>query len=79
MPHGRGFRIMLTLVQLFAAAKLDPMSKMWVSFIGIGLMVIAAVIITFARKTKGWLRLVLTLAALVVLVYGFVCGLLAIT
>ncbi|TFE30132.1 DUF2768 family protein [Cohnella luojiensis] len=61
------------------AAKLDPMSKMWVSFIGIGLMIVAAVIITYARnKTKGWIRLLLTLAALVVLIYGFVCGLLAI-
>ncbi|WP_240702870.1 DUF2768 family protein [Cohnella luojiensis] len=70
---------MYTMLQTFMAAKLDPMSKMWVSFIGIGLMIVAAVIITYARnKTKGWIRLLLTLAALVVLIYGFVCGLLAI-
>jgi hypothetical protein len=68
-----------TMLQTFMAAKLDAMSKMWVSFIGIGLMVVAAVIITYARnKTKGWIRLLLTLAALVILIYGFVCGLLAI-
>jgi hypothetical protein len=71
---------MYTMLQTFAAAKLDPMSKMWVSFIGIALMVIAALIITYARtKTKGWIRLVLTLIAIVMLIYGFICGLLAIT
>ncbi len=70
---------MYTMLQTFMAAKLDPMSKMWVSFIGIGLMIVAAVIITYARnKTKGWIRFLLTLTALVVLIYGFVCGLLAI-
>ncbi len=71
---------MYTMLQNFAAAKLNPMDKMWVSFIGIGLMVIAALVITFARtKTKGWIRLVLTLIAIVLLIYGFICGLLAIT
>jgi len=70
---------MFIMLQTFAAAKLDPMSKMWVSFIGIGLMVLAALIITYARnKTKGAIRLLLTLVALVLLIYGFVCGLLAI-
>lgn len=70
---------MCVLIQAYAAAKLDAMSKMWVSLIGIGLMVIAALIITFARtKTKGWVRFVLTLAAIILLLYGFLCGLLAI-
>ncbi|WP_245987639.1 DUF2768 family protein [Cohnella lupini] len=70
---------MYAMLQLYAAAKLDPMSKMWVSFIGIILMIIAAVIITYARnKTKGWLRVVLTLVALIMLIYGLICGLLAI-
>jgi hypothetical protein len=70
---------MYALIQIYAAAKLDAMSKMWVSLIGIGLMVVAALIITFARsKTKGWLRLLLTLVAAVLLLYGFLCGLLAI-
>jgi uncharacterized membrane protein YqjE len=66
------------MLQIYAVAKLDPMTKMWVSFIGMGLMVLAALIITNARKTKGWVRLVLTLIAIVLLIYGFVCGLLAI-
>jgi hypothetical protein len=66
------------MIQMFAAAKLDAMSKMWMSFIGIDLMVLAALIITYARKTKGWLRLVLTIIAIVLLIYGIVCGLLSI-
>lgn len=70
---------MYMMLQTFAAAKLDPMSKMWMSMIGIGLMVLAALIITYARnKTKGWIRLVLTLAAIVLLIYGIICGLLSI-
>jgi uncharacterized membrane protein YqjE len=69
---------MYTMIQLFAAAKLNAMSKMWMSFIGIALMVLAALIITYARKTKGWLRLVLTIIAIILLIYGIVCGLLSI-
>jgi uncharacterized membrane protein len=58
---------------------LDPMTKMWVSFLGIGLMVLAAVIITFARlKTTGWIRLVLSLTAFVMLLAGFLYGMVAI-
>jgi hypothetical protein len=58
---------------------LDPMTKMWVSFIGIGLMVVAAVIITFARlKTKGWVRLVLSLLAFLLLLAGLLYGMVAI-
>lgn len=55
------------------------MTKMWVSFIGMGLMVLAAVIITFARmKTRGWIRPVLSLVAFLVLLAGMLCGLVAI-
>jgi hypothetical protein len=55
------------------------MTKMWVSFIGMGLMVLAAVVITFARlKTKGWIRFVLSLIAFVLLIAGMICGLAAI-
>ncbi|MFC4599092.1 DUF2768 family protein [Cohnella hongkongensis] len=67
------------MLQTFAAAKLDPMNKMWLSMIGIGLMVLAALIITYARnKTKGWIRLLLTIVAVVVLIYGIICGLISI-
>ncbi|MFF2090126.1 DUF2768 family protein [Paenibacillus sp. NPDC058174] len=58
---------------------MDPMSKMWVSFIGIGLMAIAAVIITFARlKTKGVVKFILSLIAFLLLVFGFIYGLFSI-
>ncbi|MBW5446654.1 DUF2768 family protein [Cohnella sp. CFH 77786] len=58
---------------------MDPMTKMWVSFVGIGLMVMAAALITFTRlKTKGWIRFVLSVAAFVMLLSGMLCGLVAI-
>ncbi len=53
--------------------------KMWVSFVGIGLMVLSAVLIMVTRtKTKGWLRFVLSLVAFVMLLVGMVCGLISI-
>ncbi|MFF2482147.1 DUF2768 family protein [Paenibacillus sp. NPDC058071] len=58
---------------------MDPMTKMWVSFVGIGLMAIAAVIITFARlKTKGVLKFVLSIIAFITLFIGFICGVVSI-
>lgn len=54
---------------------MDAMTKMWVSFIGIGLMALAAVIITFARlKTKGIIRIILSIVAFICLVLGFIYG-----
>lgn len=50
---------------------ISAVTKMWISFFGIGLMVAAAVLITFARvKTKGWLRIVLSIVAVIVLLFG---------
>ncbi|MEF2244944.1 MULTISPECIES: DUF2768 family protein [unclassified Paenibacillus] len=58
---------------------MDAMTKMWISFLGIGLMAIAALIITFARlKTKGVVKLVLSLIAFIMLVFGFIYGLFSI-
>ncbi|MEK0314145.1 DUF2768 family protein [Cohnella sp. 56] len=58
---------------------MDPMMKMWVSFVGIGLMVLSAVLIMLARaKTRGALRLVLSFVAFVMLVTGMICGLISI-
>jgi hypothetical protein len=55
------------------------MTKMWVSFIGIGLMVLAAVIITFARmKTKGIIRFILSIIAFVLLLAGMLYGFISI-
>lgn len=56
---------------------MDAMTKMWVSFVAIGLMVLASLVITFARaKTKGILRFVLSLFAFILLLlsllYGFI-------
>ncbi|QHT60523.1 DUF2768 domain-containing protein [Paenibacillus lycopersici] len=59
---------------------MDPMMKMWVSFAGIGLMALAAVMITLARyKTKGILRMALSLTAFLFLVIGGLLGLVSIT
>jgi hypothetical protein len=58
---------------------MDAMTKMWVSLFGIGMMAIAALIITFARiKTKGVVKFVLSLFAFFVLIIGFICGLISI-
>lgn len=52
---------------------MDPMTKMWVSFIGIGLMAVAALLITVARtKTKGVVRLILSIVAFVLLLFGMI-------
>ena len=59
--------------------EISAMDKMWISFIGIGLMVVAAVIITFARiKTKGFIKFALSMVAFIILIIGFVIGLLSI-
>lgn len=61
---------MLEAIQQLPAA-IDPMTKMWLSFRGIGLMVAAALIVMFARaKTKGWIKAVLTIVAAIVMLYG---------
>lgn len=58
---------------------MDAMTKMWVSLIGIGLMALAAVVITVARlKTKGIIRFVLSFIAFILLVVGFLLGVISI-
>ena len=58
---------------------MDAMSKMWMSLIGIGLMAIAAVIITVARtRTKGVVKGLLSGVAFIFLCIGFLLGLLSI-
>ncbi len=56
---------------------MSSMDKMWASFIAIGLMVLASLLITFARtKTRGILRGVLSVIAFLmfipILLYVFV-------
>ncbi|RIX53474.1 DUF2768 family protein [Paenibacillus nanensis] len=54
---------------------MDAMTKMWISFLGIGLMAVAAFLITFARvKTKGVTKFILSAVAFVLLVLGFIYG-----
>lgn len=55
--------------------KMDSMTKMWVSFIGIGLMAFSALLIAFARsKTKGWIRAILSFIAFTMLLVGMLYG-----
>lgn len=52
---------------------MSSMDKMWASFIGMGLMVLASFLITFARvKTKGIIRGVLSVAAFFILLVSVV-------
>lgn len=58
---------------------MDPLTVMWISLAGIGLMAGSAVLITFARlKTKGLVRMMLTLIAFGFLMTGFLLGVFAI-
>ncbi|REK66117.1 MAG: DUF2768 domain-containing protein [Cohnella sp.] len=58
---------------------MDPMTKMWVSLVGIGLMILSAVLIMFTRaKTKGIIRFVLSLVSFAVLLLGMIFGLFSI-
>jgi len=58
---------------------MDPMTKMWVSLIGIGLMALAAVLITVARyKLKGVFKFLLSIIAFGFLVVGGIMGFLSI-
>ena len=54
---------------------LDPMTKMWISFIAIGLLLAASGIISLARKkTRGALRIILSIVAVIALIYGVILG-----
>ncbi|WP_168119169.1 DUF2768 family protein [Paenibacillus sp. HB172176] len=59
---------------------MDGMTKMWISLIGIGMMAVAAFLITIARlKTKGIVKFILSTIAFLLLFLGFICGLISIT
>jgi len=54
---------------------MDAMTKMWISFGAIGLLLLASGIVSFARaKTKGILRVILTIVAVIALIYGVILG-----
>ncbi|WP_373288807.1 DUF2768 domain-containing protein [Paenibacillus nasutitermitis] len=63
-----------------AKDSMDPMMKMWVSFVGIGLMALAAVLVTLARyKTKGLVKTLVSSVAFLFLIIGGLLGLISIT
>ena len=48
---------------------MSSMDKMWASFYAIGLMLIASVLITYARaKTKGLIRFILSFIAFILFI-----------
>ncbi|MBU5672749.1 DUF2768 family protein [Paenibacillus brevis] len=59
---------------------MDPMTKMWLSLAALLVMGLSVFLITFARtKTKGIIRGLLSLFAFVIMVAGFLAGLVSIT
>lgn len=59
---------------------MDAMTKMWLSLAAILVMGLSVFLITFARtKTKGILRGVLSLIAFVIMLTGFLAGIVSIT
>jgi len=48
---------------------MSPLDKMWASFVALGFMAIASLLITYARsRTKGAVRIVLSVVAFALLV-----------
>ncbi|MDU4696846.1 MULTISPECIES: DUF2768 family protein [Paenibacillus] len=59
---------------------MDAMTKMWLSIAAVLIMGISVFVITFARtKTKGIVRGVLSLLAFIIMLAGFLTGLVSIT
>ncbi|WP_340024452.1 DUF2768 family protein [Paenibacillus sp. FSL K6-1096] len=54
---------------------MDPMTKMWLSLIAVLIMGLSVFLITFARnKTRGLLRVVLSVLAFIFLLIGILGG-----
>ncbi|MNO95214.1 hypothetical protein D3C76_868500 [compost metagenome] len=59
---------------------MDAMTKMWLSIAAILVMGLSVFLITFARtKTKGFIRGILSLIAFIIMLAGFLTGLVSIT
>lgn len=59
---------------------MDAMTKMWLSIAAVLIMGISVFLITFARtKTKGVIKWVLSFIAFIIMVTGFLAGLVSIT
>lgn len=58
---------------------MDGLTKMWASFTGMGLMIAASFLITFARiKLKGFFRVIVTIVAFILLLVSIVYMLISI-
>lgn len=59
---------------------MDAMTKMWLSIAAVLIMGISVFLITFARtKTKGIVKWVLSFIAFLIMLTGFLAGLVSIT
>lgn len=59
---------------------MDAMTKMWLSIAAVLIMGISVFLITFARtKTKGIVKWVLSFIAFIIMLTGFLAGLVSIT
>ncbi|MGG1876924.1 MULTISPECIES: DUF2768 family protein [Paenibacillus] len=55
---------------------MDPMQKMWLSLVALLIMALSVVVVTLARtKTKGFIRGILSVAAFMMMIIGFILGL----
>lgn len=58
---------------------MDAMTKMWLSLIAVLVMGLSVFLITFARtKTKGFIRGVLSVIAFVIMLIGFMGGVISV-
>ncbi|MNJ35304.1 DUF2768 family protein [Paenibacillus bouchesdurhonensis] len=59
---------------------MDAMTKMWLSIAAILVMGVSVFLVTFARtKTKGFVKVILSLVAFIIMLTGFLMGLVSIT
>ncbi|WP_055107758.1 DUF2768 family protein [Paenibacillus ihumii] len=59
---------------------MDAMTKMWLSIAAILVMGVSVFLVTFARtKTKGIVKGILSLLAFIIMLTGFLMGLVSIT
>lgn len=58
---------------------MSPLDKMWVSFVAIGLMAVAAVLITVARtKLSGFWKGLVSITAFLALVVGTILAIISV-
>ncbi|MGF7050022.1 hypothetical protein J2T13_004545 [Paenibacillus sp. DS2015] len=54
---------------------MDPMTKMWISLIAVLIMGLSVFLITYARsRKKGFIRVMLSFVAFIIMILGFMGG-----